>query len=122
MPKANGPNHSDQERLKRSQDRMNSPPAQFKDAGHEASEIPQFDLAEQIMAEQRKVAATRRKGPAKRVDAAKQEKSEPMAPSVEMFRPPSEEEEVIAEIVARDIQQLCRPSGWSVESGIGGKK
>lgn len=122
MPRVNGQNRSDDERLKQSENQMNSPPARFKDAGHEASEIPQFDLAEQIMAEQRKVAATRRKGPAKRVDAAKQEKFEPIVPAVEMFCVSSDEEKVIAEIVARDIQQLCRPSGWSVELGIGGKK
>jgi len=93
---------------------MTSHAAGFNDATPGASEIPQFDLAEEIMAEQRKVAATRRKGPAKKVEAAKQEKPEPIAPIVEMFHIPSEEEKVIAEIVARDIQQLCRPSGWKV--------
>lgn len=92
-------------------DEMTSQAAGFKDTRQEAMEIPQFDLAEEIMAEQRKIATTRRKGPAKRVEVAKPEKSEPIAPVVEMFRPSFEEEEVIAEIVARDIQQLCRPSG-----------
>lgn len=115
MPKANGANLSDDERQRRPENQKNSPPNGFKDGGHEATEIPQFDLAEEIMAEQRKVAATRRKGPAKRVDAAKQEKSEPVVPAVEMLRVSSEEEKVIAEIVARDIRQLCRPSGWGVE-------
>lgn len=94
-------------------DEMTSQAAGFKNTRQEATEIPQFDLAEEIMAAQRKIATTRRKGPAKKVNAVKQEKPEPMPPSptVEMFRAPFEEEEVIVEIVARDIRQLCAPRG-----------
>ena len=118
MSKANDQNQSDESQ---SEDEMTSQPAEFEDAMPEATAIPKFDLAEQIMAAQRKNAATRRKGPAKRVDAPKQERFGPIAPAVEPFPVSSEEEKVIAEIVARDIQQLCRPSGWSMELGIDGK-
>ncbi len=87
---------------------MTSPPAEFEDALQEATRIPKFDLADQIMAEQRKNAATRRKGPGRKVDVSKHEKLEPIAPAVEPLPISSEEEKIIAEIVARDIQQLCR--------------
>jgi hypothetical protein len=103
------------------EDEMTSQPAEFMDAVPGTTGIPKFDLAEQIMAEQRKIAATRRKGPGKKVDVAKQERDGPITLAVEPFSTSSEELKIIAEIVARDIQQLCKPSGWSMESGIGGR-
>jgi len=82
-------------------------------------EIPTYDLAENILAEQRRVAARRRRRPGKAED-------EPVAPLVassvttgpQTFiseassRDPLELQQVVAEIVARDIERLCRrPSG-----------
>ena len=75
----------------------------------EPMEIPKFDLAEEIMAEQRKVAATRRRGPGRKADAVKRETPEPAVPVAltTPVAPASEAEQVIAEIVAWDIRQLC---------------
>lgn len=73
------------------------------------AEIPRFDLAKEIMAEQRKITAFRRKAPDK--VAAPQEKltqTQPLGYAVE--QPTSvyaQQEQIISEIVARDIQQLC---------------
>lgn len=64
----------------------------------EKSEIPSFDLAEEIMAEQRKITAIRRKAPGKKTEAQ----------PVDIEQPLSEQEKIIAEIVARDIERLCR--------------
>jgi len=80
----------------------------------EQTEIPRFDLAEEIMAEQRKITAIKRKAPDKKIEyqikARIQEQevktisytTEQMVPSL------PEQEKIIAEIVARDIQRLCR--------------
>jgi hypothetical protein len=82
----------------------------------EPTGIPKFDLAEEIMAEQRKVAATRRKGPGRKANAVKREIPEPAAPVPfpEPVRLSSEAEQVIAEIVARDIRQLCGGNAFGV--------
>ena len=93
------------------------------------SKIPKFDLAEEIMAEQRKVSAVRRKGPGPRRFASQKEAAGE-APSQDQqlqaighpVEPPplvSEAEQIIAEIVTRDIQKLCgddTPSGADVAS------
>ncbi|HUU19674.1 MAG TPA: hypothetical protein VMW72_21165 [Sedimentisphaerales bacterium] len=117
-------------------------PAEPAGAVREASEIPKFDLAEQIMAEQRKITAIRRKAPGKpqrlpslappllsatgdkgvtRVQAQDEvagKKTEPanqqsQAESIgyTIQQPPltlSEQGQIIAEIVARDIEKLRR--------------
>lgn len=78
------------------------------DAVQQTNEIPKFDLAEQILAEQRKIASVRRKGPIKRHEAPKQEQQ---VESIGLtIKPPilSEQEQIIAQIVARDIEKLCR--------------
>jgi len=80
---------------------------------NECADIPQFDLAENILAEQRRAASRRRRGPG-RVE------SDPPAPAA-IARPKARDDEpspqelselhrVVAEIVARDIDQLCRRS------------
>jgi len=77
----------------------------------EKAEIPRFDLAEEIMAEQRKVTAIKRKAPGKKTEA---ERSEPEAKAVgyTTIEKPAptlpEQDRIIAEIVARDIERLCR--------------
>ena len=84
----------------------------------EESEVPDFDLAQQIMAEQRKVVGNRRKGPGSpRVEIKEEEPlpaSIPHSPAVvvapapairivAMEAPMSPQQKVIADIVARDI-------------------
>jgi len=84
------------------------PPLQAK---QEEAKIPRFDLAEEIMAEQRKIAATKRKAPGKKTEA---QRSEPQAEPVgyTTIEPPTptspEQDRIIAEIVARDIKRMCR--------------
>jgi hypothetical protein len=91
------------------------------DADNKSSEIPKFNLAEQILAEQRKIAAIRRRGPGKRAEAPKQQRKAEPDPILQedhktaaqstgyTTKPPpilSEQEQIIAEIVARDIEKL----------------
>ena len=86
------------------------------------SEIPKFDLAEQIMAEQRKITAIRRKAPGKtrrlpsqNGAAGKKTKAPDLQSQAQLtgyaIKPPPalpEQEQIIAEIVARDIEIFCR--------------
>jgi len=92
------------------------------DNGQKKAEIPRFDLAEEIMAEQRKITAIRRKAPGEKTGAKGQE---PVVESIgytirQPTSPLSEQEEIIAEIVARDIERL-RQGGtlgrFGVQSG-----
>jgi len=74
---------------------------------HETGGIPKFDLAEQIMAEQRKIAATKRKGPGRKVEPPKPPRKSHS--SAAYAAPPpilSEQQRIIAEIVSRDIKKL----------------
>jgi len=101
-------------------------PAEFTDANQQKREIPRFDLAEEILAEQRKITAIRRKapGPTREVGASKKDEP-PLLSSdrktrgqerqvrsidyaIEQPMPLlSEQQQIIAEIVARDIEGLC---------------
>jgi len=76
---------------------------------HNQSRVPSFDLAERIMSEQRKATATRRKGPA-RNEAPPPERTEQSATSSKRgsMLIGSASDDVIAEIVKRDIVRLCR--------------
>jgi len=90
-------------------------PAKGRGAGTQAvarqgSGIPTFDLGQQILAEQRKVAAVKRRGPGMRGTAP---------PKIPQAQPASdadgragaelsERDRIVAEIVARDIDRLCR--------------
>ena len=74
------------------------------------SKIPKFDLAEQIMAEQRKITAIRRKAPGQKTKTPDQR---PRIQSTDYaVKQPdsalSQKELIIAEIVARDIEKLYR--------------
>ncbi|MHC4169385.1 MAG: hypothetical protein ACYSWQ_20755 [Planctomycetota bacterium] len=74
----------------------------------ERNGIPKFDLAEQIMSEHRKNASVKRKGPAKTVRSPKRElKVDPVGRAAEQHLMPVGQEQVIADIVARDIERLC---------------
>ena len=83
-----------------------------------AGEIPKFDLAEQIMAEQRKVTAIRRKAPGKKT------KTPDRQPRIQStgyaFKQPAqtlpEKGLIIAEIVARDIEKLYQGDSSSLQN------
>jgi hypothetical protein len=73
----------------------------------DAGEIPRFNLADDIMAEHRKITAIRRKGPDAKGDMVPEEA--PAAVRNHTVQDAGvERDEIIAEIVARDIEQLCR--------------
>jgi len=80
----------------------------------EQTEIPRFDLAEEIMAEQRKITAIKRKAPDKKIEyqikaRIQEQEVKPISYTIEQMVPSlPEQEKIIAEIVARDIQRLCR--------------
>jgi len=74
-------------------------------------EIPRFNLAEEIMAEQRKVAAVKRKAPSRNgvIPIRPQSRTESvrhtvMPPTMLLFN----QQQAITEIVARDIAQMRR--------------
>ncbi len=77
------------------------------------AEIPTFDLADNMLAEHRQMAARRRKAPSQMpTESQIQPERRVMSHVVE---PPSrdlrEVQRVVAEIVARDIQRLCSRPG-----------
>ncbi|MEA3226750.1 MAG: hypothetical protein U9Q07_12440 [Planctomycetota bacterium] len=77
----------------------------------ERNGIPKFDLAEQIMAEQRKNVSVKRKGPVKTVEPPKRQPKVETISRATRSQPVSVgQEQVIVEIVARDIERLCRCS------------
>jgi hypothetical protein len=78
--------------------------------GQEKGEIPSFDLAEEIMAEQRKITAIRRKAPGQKTEAQRlKPETQIVDHIIEQPKPLlSEQEKIITEIVARDIERLCR--------------
>lgn len=84
-------------------------PAKPASTQQDKGEIPRFDLAEKILAEQRKITTVRRKAPSERKEAEGQRAGGgPIGraggqPAGEK----SYEEEIVAEIVARDIEKLC---------------
>jgi len=75
--------------------------------------IPTYDLAEHILAEQRRVAGRRRRAPGKTDDepppATRRDESHVFfsAPTPQDLQ---ELQRIVAEIVARDIERLCRRS------------
>jgi len=79
-------------------------------AERQNAEIPQFDLAEQIMAKHRKVTAIKRKAPDKTPEIKSKERQ--VQASVFADEKPvskvSDKERIIADIVARDIEKLRR--------------
>jgi hypothetical protein len=83
-----------------------------------ATEIPKFDLAEQIMAEQRKVTAIRRKAPGKKTKASdRPPRMQSTGCAVKQSAPTlSEKRLIIAEIVARDIEKLYRGDSSSLRN------
>ncbi len=87
------------------------------DVVQQVNEIPKFDLAEQIMAEQRKITAIRRKAPGQKTKAPdRKPRIESTGYAVEPPRALSEKELIIAEIVARDIEKLYRGDSSSLRN------
>lgn len=98
----------------------NKEPAAADKPSQDRKEIPKFDLADEILAEQRKSTARRRKRPAVsareapgRIEAtSRQPQAKPVSSAI---GPPSpilsEQEQIIAEIVARDIEKLRQRRG-----------
>ena len=73
------------------------------------SEIPEFDLAEKIMARQRRITAIRRKAPGQRDEAQSQQpKVESIGYTIGPSPALSEQEHIIAEIVAKDIEKFVQ--------------
>lgn len=71
------------------------------------AEIPQFDLAQQIMNEQRKVSAIKRQAPGQKNQKSKQLKiARPPEHTKKPPMIPSQSNRIIADIVARDIRNL----------------
>ncbi len=79
-----------------------------------AVEVPTFDLAENVLAEHRQMAARRRKAPGQAQTEPEIRPERPAVVTHVIESPPQglrELQLVVAEIVARDIQRLCsRPS------------
>lgn len=76
----------------------------------EMPEIPSFDLAQEIMAEQRKITAIRRKAPGQKnnIQSLKPKVQPANSITEQTSQSLSEQDKVIADIVARDIERLCR--------------
>lgn len=84
-------------------------PAASTKTEQQKSEIPKFNLAEKIMAKQRRITAISRKAPGQRDEAQSQQ---PKVESIGYRIGPSlalpEQEHIIAEIVARDIEKFVQ--------------
>ncbi|MBN1507905.1 MAG: hypothetical protein JW955_13725 [Sedimentisphaerales bacterium] len=82
-----------------------------------AGQIPTFDLAENILAEHRRTAARRRKAPSQ---AQAEPEVQPVGSVVKthVVEPPPQDlldlHRVVAEIVARDIERLCKKPAASL--------
>ena len=75
----------------------------------EKMEIPKFDLAEEIMAEHRKVTAVKRKSPGQKTEPQVQKSAgEPARHTILPGQISSGQMQIISEIVARDIEKLCK--------------
>ena len=73
-------------------------------------QIPKFNLAEEIMAEQRKTASNTRKAPGKKSEIPRgQSLEQQISPAIERpLTTPSQEDQIIKEIVAKDIEAMYR--------------
>jgi hypothetical protein len=76
-------------------------------------EIPSYDLATNILAEQRRVASRRRRAPSQVDDPPVGSPAASVA-RVSVVEFPAQNlvelQQTVAEIVARDIERLCRPN------------
>jgi hypothetical protein len=75
----------------------------------EKMEIPKFDLAEEIMAEHRKATAVKRKSPGQKTEPQIQKPAgETVRHTILPGQISSKQMQIISEIVARDIEKLCK--------------
>ena len=72
--------------------------------------VPQFNLAEQIMSQQRKATAAKRKAPTAKVISAESPTipNKPHSSLISIAPGISNDAQIVAEIVTRDIRELCR--------------
>jgi hypothetical protein len=102
---SNDKNHAEAKhtkgRILRAKDIIPGVPKSKPEKTKQATDIPKFDLAEEILAEQRKTTAIRRKAP------GRQRETESTGYATKWSKPALfEQEQIIAEIVARDIEKL----------------
>jgi hypothetical protein len=71
------------------------------------NEIPKFDLADQIMAQQRKYSAIRRKAPGRKSEVQNQQQPRSFSYAAMPPQIVYQEDKIIADIVARDIEKIC---------------
>jgi hypothetical protein len=92
----------------RAQDIIPSAESKSEQCNSANDDIPRFDLATEIMAQQRKLTSVRRKRPENKVQTVKEDLyAKPSAAFTEVFAvPTSIHTSIIAEIVERDIQRM----------------
>jgi hypothetical protein len=75
----------------------------------QAPDIPKFDLADEIMAKHREITAIKRKAPGKKIEAhGRRCEVDSIGYVAELSKSALyEQEQIIADIVARDIEKLC---------------
>jgi len=84
-----------------------------------SSDIPKFDLADEIMAQQRKITGKKRKSPGaaasgrpKTAEPVSRQQVEPTSHTIEQPGDvPFDQEQIIADIVARDIERMLQGEG-----------
>lgn len=88
-------------RILRAKDIIPGVPKSNSEKTEQAADIPKFDLAEKILAEQRKITAIRRKAPSQQHEVESTDYATKWSKPV-LY----EQEQIISEIVARDIKTL----------------
>ena len=107
------PNSQISSEQKTSADDTAEPP--LKESEQEKPDIPRFDLAEDIMAEHRRIISIRRKAPDKKTEI-QEPKSWPISYNIkQLIQDLSEQERIIAEIVAKDIEILRHGGNLSIQ-------
>ncbi len=78
-------------------------------ANQHTNEVPKFDLTEEILAEQRKTTSIKRKAPGTKSNAPNYEREVALIgfDKEKSRRDKYEQEQIIAEIVERDVEKLC---------------
>ena len=95
----------------RAESAIRNPQSAIPGSSAEAVEIPSYDLAANILADQRRVASRRRRAPGQTDDKpTDSRRASGVRTSTDEPRPSDlpELQRIVAEIVARDIERLCR--------------
>ena len=113
---------ADKDNILRARDIIPSRQTVGNDENIRPADIPQFSLADDILAEQRRRVAQRRQGPGAKTPAgippARRDLRLVSQKDIEMFdiglqSYTSRWDPIIADIVARDIDRLCKGGCWS---------